>query len=130
MGLGEAAGVMPVSLHIEVVVGLGPRHIERVALNLPPGSTLKQAIDATGWLGRWPGLDQDALAAGRWVAAVWGRKERPGHVLKDRDRVELLRGLNVDPKEARRARYKVHKLKAAQVPEAPRQTRRKGPALA
>lgn len=113
----EVGGVASVSLRIEVVVGLGPRRVERVVLSMPPGSTLKHAIDATGWLGHLPGLEQDALIAGRWVAAVWGRKERPGHVLKDRDRVELVRGLNVDPKEARRVRYRAH---VERVPKAPK----------
>jgi putative ubiquitin-RnfH superfamily antitoxin RatB of RatAB toxin-antitoxin module len=39
---------------------------------------------------------------------VWGRKERAGHVLRDLDRIELVRPLNVDPKEARRVRYRAH----------------------
>lgn len=52
------------------------------------------------------GFNEDALAAGQWSVGVWGRKERPGHVLRERDRIEVVRGLNVDPKEARRVRYR------------------------
>lgn len=37
---------------------------------------------------------------------MWGRKERPGHLLRDQDRIELVRQLKVDPKEARRVRYR------------------------
>jgi putative ubiquitin-RnfH superfamily antitoxin RatB of RatAB toxin-antitoxin module len=93
-------------LQIELLVSLGPRQVERVRLSLPAGSTVRQAVEASGVLGRWPGLNQEALAAGEWVVAVWGRKERASHVLKDLDRVELLRGLKVDPKDARRVRYR------------------------
>lgn len=95
-------------LRIELIVGVAPRQLERKVLDLPAGSTVRQAIEASGWLGHVPGLDQDALAQGLWVVAVWGRKERPGHVLKDGDRVAVLRGLKVDPKEARRVRYRAH----------------------
>lgn len=108
--MAPAEGMAPVTgaLEIEVLVSLGPRQVERVRLSVPAGSTVRQALEAAGVLGRWPGLNQDALAAGDWVVAVWGRKERAGHVLKDRDRIELLRGLKVDPKEARRVRYRAH----------------------
>jgi putative ubiquitin-RnfH superfamily antitoxin RatB of RatAB toxin-antitoxin module len=40
------------------------------------------------------------------VTAVWGRVVEPATVLHDLDRVELLRPLQVDPKEARRLRYR------------------------
>lgn len=93
-------------IHVEVVVGVAPRSVQRVALSLPPGATVREALQASGLLGVVPGLDEEALAAGRWSVGVWGRKERPGHVLRDRDRVEVVRGLNVDPKEARRTRYR------------------------
>jgi len=93
-------------IHVEVVVGVAPRSVQRVALSLPPGATVREALQASGLLGAVPGLDEEALAAGRWSVGVWGRKERPGHVLRDRDRVEVVRGLNVDPKEARRTRYR------------------------
>lgn len=108
--MAPAEGMVPVTgaLEIEVLVSLGPRQVERVRLSVPAGSTVRQALEASSVLGRWPGLNQDALAAGDWVVAVWGRKERAGHVLKDRDRIELLRGLKVDPKEARRVRYRAH----------------------
>jgi putative ubiquitin-RnfH superfamily antitoxin RatB of RatAB toxin-antitoxin module len=46
------------------------------------------------------------------------------HVLRDRDRIELYRGLKVDPKEARRLRYraageKVYKGKGRVIKYAP-----------
>jgi putative ubiquitin-RnfH superfamily antitoxin RatB of RatAB toxin-antitoxin module len=47
------------------------------------------------------GLDPDTVLAG-----IWSRVQPPDTLLRDRDRVELYRALRVDPKEARRLRYK------------------------
>lgn len=91
---------------VEVAVGVAPREVLRVRLRLPVGSTVRDAMHASGVLDRVPGLSEQALAAGQWSIGVWGRKERPGHVLRERDRIEVVRGLNVDPKEARRQRYR------------------------
>lgn len=93
-------------VEVEVVVGVAPREVRRVPLSLPLGSTVRDALQASGLLGTLPGLDAEALASGLWSVGVWGRKERPGHVLRDRDRIEVVRGLQVDPKEARRSRYR------------------------
>ena len=40
------------------------------------------------------------------LAGIWGRVQPLDTLLRDRDRVELYRPLLVDPKEARRLRYK------------------------
>ena len=45
----------------------------------------------------------------RWVGlslGIWGRKTDPTVVVRDQDRIEVYRGLIVDPKEARRQRYR------------------------
>lgn len=95
-----------VDIHVEVAVGVAPGDVRMVRLSLPSGSTVRDALRASGVFEAVPGLTEDALAAGEWSVGVWGRKERPGHVLRERDRVEVVRGLNVDPKEARRMRYR------------------------
>jgi putative ubiquitin-RnfH superfamily antitoxin RatB of RatAB toxin-antitoxin module len=102
-------------MRIEVVVGLAPRRVQCVALSLPAGSTVRQALDASGLFDTLPGLSPEGLTqvGGAWSVGVWGRRERLGHVLKERDRIELVRGLIVDPKEARRVRYKAHKKQQA-----------------
>ena len=96
------------SLSIEVVVGLAPRQLVRIPLSLPVGSTLRQALDAAKIWGLADDLTPDALRTGAWTAGVWGRREHPGHALRDQDRIELVRPLKVDPKEARRVRYRAH----------------------
>ena len=94
------------TLHIEVCVGEAPRQVRLVPLDVPVGTTVRDAITASGVMDQVPGLTLQAIAEGVWSVGVWGRKERPGHVLRDRDRIELVRGLQVDPKEARRVRYR------------------------
>ncbi|KQV85523.1 RnfH family protein [Rhizobacter sp. Root1221] len=88
----------PAELRVEVVWGPAPHDVRRVALVLPAGSTAAQALAASGLLAEFPGLADAALG-------VWGRSCEPGHVLRDADRVEVYRGLTVDPKEARRLRH-------------------------
>lgn len=108
MGRVDPVSRMPGSpiVHVEVAVGAAPREVHIVRLSLPAGSTVRDALCASGLFGQVAGFSEDALAAGRWSVGVWGRKERPGHVLRERDRIEVVRGLNVDPKEARRVRYR------------------------
>jgi len=99
---------------VQVAVGVAPREVRVVTLSVPEGSTVRDALRLSGFLGTGAGaaanpvigLNEDALASGLWTVGVWGRRERPGHVLRDRDRVEVVRGLRVDPKEARRVRYR------------------------
>ena len=95
---------------VQVAVGVAPREVRVVTLSVPEGSTVRDALRLSGFLGTGAGavsdLSEDALASGLWTVGVWGRKERPGHVLRDRDRVEVVRGPRVDPKEARRVRYR------------------------
>jgi len=87
-------------LRVEVVYCPAPGLSERVALDLPEGACLQDALQASGLCARHA-LDAAALKAG-----IWGRVQPPQTLLRDQDRVELYRSLRVDPKEARRLRYK------------------------
>ena len=89
------------SLHVVVALGLAAGRVEQVELELPAGSLVVDAVNASGLAARHPDLDFAALRT-----AVWGVARPLEHRLRDRDRVELLRGLKVDPKEARRLRYR------------------------
>ena len=89
------------SLHVVVALGLAAGRVEQVELELPAGSLVNDAVRASGLAARHPDLDFAALRI-----AVWGVARPLEHRLRDRDRVELLRGLKVDPKEARRLRYR------------------------
>jgi len=84
------------SISVELVYALARRQ-ERVRLDMPAGSTVLDAIRASG-LRRY--LPQTKI--GR--IGVWGKSVTPETVLRDRDRVEIYRQLIADPKETRRVR--------------------------
>ena len=88
-------------MRIEVVYALAQKQ-ERMALELAPGSTVRDAIQASGLLRRMPLLDLEHVG-------VWGRAVAPETVLRDRDRVEIYRPLLADPKEIRRKRAARHR---------------------
>ena len=89
-----------------VCVAYSPRagHVEEVALELPAGATLREALDRSGLPQRHPEIDTSTVRIG-----VWGKLRALDHVLRDKDRVEIYRPLQVDPKEARRLRYRKHR---------------------
>jgi uncharacterized protein len=88
------------TIAVEVVYCPAPGVADRVALVLPAGATVADALRASGIVER-NGLPAQALRAG-----VWCKARALDSALRDHDRVELYRPLTVDPKEARRLRYK------------------------
>ncbi len=88
-------------LRVEVAYSPAPGEVDRTELELPPGTTLQQALQASGV------CERHALGAPEMlVAGIWGRKQPMDAPLRDWDRVEVYRPLKVDPKEARRLRYR------------------------
>ena len=79
------------------------REVLTCSLTLPAGSTVGQAIEASGWLQQHP--DMGLGSSDSHGVGVWGRKTTLGHVLREGDRVEITRALLVDPKHARRERF-------------------------
>ena len=92
----------PGALRVEVVYCPRPGSCDLVHLSLPPGATLADALHASGLVQR------HALVVPELRLGVWCKAREPAHLLRDRDRVEVYRALIVDPKEARRLRYKRH----------------------
>lgn len=82
----------PDSLAVEVVLAW-PRRAESVRLEVPPGTTVDEAVARSG-------LSMDTVVA----CAVHGVRVERDALLRDGDRIELLRPLQADPKEARRRR--------------------------
>lgn len=89
------------SIVVTVAYSPAPRQVLEWSLRLPAGATLRQAVAASGLVEACPGLDLVQATAG-----IWGRKAQWDDVLRDRDRVEVYRGLKVDPKVARRERFR------------------------
>lgn len=91
-------GRMADSITIEIAYAL-PQKQELVRLDLPAGSTVQQAIDASGLRQKHPEID---LAKNK--VGVFGKLTRLDAPLRDRDRVEIYRPLIADPKEVRKKR--------------------------
>ena len=70
-----------------------------VALKMPEGTTVEQAIHASGLLSRFPEIEGTDLKAG-----IFGSVCKLYQPVRQADRVEIYRPLIHDPKEARRQR--------------------------
>jgi putative ubiquitin-RnfH superfamily antitoxin RatB of RatAB toxin-antitoxin module len=68
-----------------------------VSVQLPGGSTVRDALAASGMAARHPDIGLGALG-------VYGRRVSAETRLADGDRVEIYRELLIDPKERRRER--------------------------
>lgn len=68
-------------------------------LRVAPGTTLGQAITASGLLAELPGFDLATHPVG-----IFGKKKPLDTVLREHDRIELYRPLVADPKDSRRRR--------------------------
>ena len=86
------------TIHIEVVYALADRQ-DVIPLTLPAGTTLKQAVEASGLTAKHQDID---LAKGKF--GIYSKLAKPDAVLRDRDRVEIYRPLIADPKEVRKQR--------------------------
>lgn len=84
-----------------------PRRFERNEVDLPAGSCVADALSASDW-----GNDPEAVAY-----AVFGVRVERKTLLHEGDRIELLRPLQVDPKDARRRRAD-HRRKVSSVTSA------------
>lgn len=96
------------ALHVCVVYSPAPRETHEWQVELPAGSTVADAIAASPMRGEFPQVDWAVLTVG-----VWGRKATASQVLRERDRIEIYRPLKVDPKVARRERFRRQGARAA-----------------
>ena len=85
-------------LEVEVVYAR-PEQQLLIQLNVPCGSTARDAIVRSNILNDVPGLDLETLAIG-----IFARRVTLDCILKAGDRVELYRALTMSPVEARRWR--------------------------
>lgn len=85
-------------IHVEVVYALPDRQY-RHQITLADGSTLEQAIKASGILSQRKDID---LAKNK--VGIFSRPARLDDRVNDGDRVEIYRPLLIDPKDLRRQR--------------------------
>ena len=89
---------MAETIHVEVVYDR-PERQEVASLSLPAGSTVKQAIEASGLLYKHP-----EIYLARNKLGIYAKLAKVDTALRDRDRVEIYRPLIADPKEVRKQR--------------------------
>lgn len=83
-------------LQVQVVYAL-PERQALIDLEVPPGTTVEQAVERSALAERFAEMRTRPL-----VCAIYGRPVLNSYVLRQGDRVEILRPLQVDPKESRR----------------------------
>jgi putative ubiquitin-RnfH superfamily antitoxin RatB of RatAB toxin-antitoxin module len=83
---------------VEVVYALAQQQT-LLKCHVPAGSTVEQAIQASGMLVKYPEID---LAINK--LGIFGKLTKADTVLRDKDRIEIYRPLIADPKEVRRKR--------------------------
>jgi putative ubiquitin-RnfH superfamily antitoxin RatB of RatAB toxin-antitoxin module len=91
-------------MRVEVAYAAGPDRQAVIAVEVPDGATVGDAIRASGILARFPEIDLARQAVG-----VFGRAATLEAPISEGDRVEIYRPLLADPKEARRARERARK---------------------
>ena len=97
---------MSAELRVQVVWSPRERETLSADLLLPPESTVATALAAVGWPALQSAAQGDAaFAAAGLSVAVWSKGRALAHPLRDGDRVEVLRDLQIDPMTARRVRF-------------------------
>ncbi|MDM0013332.1 RnfH family protein [Variovorax sp. J22P168] len=86
---------------VTVACSPAPRSVFEQVVELAEGATVRDAVLASGLAGALPDLAWESLSPG-----VWGRAVEWTQTVCDQDRIELCRPLTVDPKVARRERFR------------------------
>lgn len=86
---------------VEVEVVYGVTGAEIIRQEVPANATLKEAIEQSGILEKYPEIDLDSNKTG-----IFSRKRELHTPVHAGDRIEIYQPLKVDPREARRRRAK------------------------
>ena len=86
---------------VEVEIVYGVTGAEIIRQEVPANATVKEAIEQSGILEKYPEIDLDSNKTG-----VFSRKRELHTPVHAGDRIEIYQPLKVDPREARRRRAK------------------------
>lgn len=92
----EPGGPVTGLINVEVVFAAHSRQV-LIALEVPSGSTVADVLAASTIDRRFPDFPIAEFAVG-----IWGRVVERDHEVRNGDRVEVYRPLQIDPREARR----------------------------
>lgn len=87
---------MKSEFEVEVVFALADRQSLQI-VRVTPGASVAEVVSKSGLHAAFPGSDIDGLAWG-----VWGREVPRNQAVKEGDRIEIYRPLELEPREARR----------------------------
>lgn len=90
----------PLFISVELVWSPLAGDVRQAWLQLESGSTVEQALRGCA------AFADQLLRLNDLRIGIWGRVKPLDTVLRERDRIEVYRPLTVDPKEARRLRYR------------------------
>ena len=94
------------TIAVEVVYALKDRQ-EVAAIRLPKGATVKDAVEASGLMARFPEISLEKTGN---KVGIYAKLTPLSTEVRDRDRIEVYRPLIADPKEVRRKRAKEGKV--------------------
>lgn len=89
-------------VHVELIYVAEDKTTVQIALSLPQGSTVSEAISASG-------LHQKHPETIEYAVGIYAKRVTLDTLLRDGDRVEVYRPLSLDPKEKRRQLAKIRK---------------------
>jgi putative ubiquitin-RnfH superfamily antitoxin RatB of RatAB toxin-antitoxin module len=87
-------------MKVSLIYSPAPRQLREWTMDVPDETNVAWALESSGVFEAFPHL-QDGLLLG-----VWGQRVGASHTLQPGDRLEVYRCLLVDPKVARRERFK------------------------
>lgn len=91
----------PTALRVTVCWSPRPREVREWQVDLSAGATARDALAASGLYIEFPECRSQPLHL-----SVWGRLASATQGVREGDRIEVLRPLRVDPKVARRERFR------------------------
>jgi putative ubiquitin-RnfH superfamily antitoxin RatB of RatAB toxin-antitoxin module len=99
------------AIQVTLCWSLAPRHVHEMTLQVPAGSAvqavLRQGMAQCLQTDKTTDVDVAQRQSLHFLQpGIWGRKVPWTHVVQAGDRIELYRPLKVDPKVARRQRFK------------------------
>ncbi|MDS4015667.1 MAG: RnfH family protein [Candidatus Accumulibacter sp.] len=89
---------MAETISVELIYAL-PARQQLITLNVPAGTSVRQAIELSGVLDKHPEIDLTKNKVG-----IFAKLTKLDAMLRERDRIEIYRPLLADPKEVRKQR--------------------------
>ena len=94
---------------IEVEIAYGTPTAQRIiAMRVPRGTSAREAVRQSGIASEFPEIDLETTVMGIFSRKLDGKRAPTpeDYTLKDRDRIEIYRPLQLTPKEARKLRVR------------------------